>query len=86
MGRTPDGMASMASERKHMREMRRLEQQDAPPWELAAFDEDGNELYRTEAFHSKEAAQAECDDFEEGTAWWADGIDDEVAYFKPAKR
>jgi len=54
---TPDGMASMAQERKHMREMRQLDRQPSPPWELAALDEDGNEVYRTEYADSEEEAR-----------------------------
>lgn len=59
---TPDGMASMAQERQHMREMRQLDNQPKPPWELAAMDFEGEELYRTEYFDTHEAAvDAACE-------------------------
>ena len=84
--RQPDGMATMAEERKHMRDMRQMGSQDAPPWEMAALDQDGNELYRTGSFRCKEEAQQECDAFDKGEAYWCDNIDDEVADFVPRKR
>ena len=53
----PDGMATMAQERKHMKEMRQFE----PTFthELIALDSDGGELYRTGAYHSEEEAQSD---------------------------
>lgn len=74
---TPDGMATMAAERKHMREMRHLDRQPSPPWELAALDKDGNELYRTNSFDTREEAQAEADVFE---------APDEVDRFEPRRK
>jgi hypothetical protein len=54
-----------------------------PPWELVAFDADGNELYRTEYFESREEAQADADAFDKGDAYWVENISDEVDHFEP---
>ena len=59
---------------------------DPLPWELAAIDADGNELYRTEGFATEEEAQADCDAFDEGAAYWVDNIDCEVDHFEPRRR
>jgi hypothetical protein len=80
----PDGMgADRHREREHMKAMR--QETRTPPWELAAFDEDGNFLYATEHFESKEAAQSDADAFADGSAYWTDNVPDEVAYFEPRR-
>jgi len=56
-----------------------------PPWELAALDANGNELYRTEYYDSREEAQADADAFSDGSAYWTDNVKDEVKKFEPRK-
>jgi len=81
---TPDGMASMAQERQHMREMRQLDRQPSPPWELAAMDFEGEEMYRTEYADTKEEAvqmAAELNSSDPDTPELPEG----VARFKPVE-
>jgi len=54
------------------------------PWELAALDRDGNELYRTEYFESEADAKQEARMLNEGEL--PDRLDNEVVYFKAVKR
>lgn len=77
-------MASMATERKKMREAQK--EQPTPPWELVALDDEGAELYRTGSFYTREEARADADAFDEGTAYWTKNISDEVDSFEPRKR
>lgn len=83
MGLTPDGMAGQS--RQELDNMRRAH---APtptlPWELAALDADGNELYRTEGFANEDLARQEADMLNEGGI--PDRIDDEVARFEAVER
>lgn len=75
---TPDGMGEdMHRERQNMKEAR--QETRTPPWELAAYDEYGEELYRTEYFESQEEAVQEAIDLTEDMP---DNIDDEVVEFK----
>ena len=64
-------MASMATERKHMREMRRLDQQDPFTHDVVAVDSDGNKVFETESLRPAEvddalASYPEGDDAPEG--------------------
>lgn len=58
----PEMKAEMAQE--YHRELENMRERDTrtPPWELAALDTDGNELYRTEYAHSEEEAQRMADE------------------------
>jgi len=78
---TPDGMgADRHREAQHMKEMR--QEPRTPPWELAAMDSEGNEMYRTEYQESKEEAvqaAAELNSSDPDTPDLPEG----VARFKP---
>jgi|APHM01.1.fsa_nt_gi hypothetical protein len=60
--------------------------QNKPPLELVALDGDGEELYRTESFDSREEAQEVCDTFDEGSAYWTESIPDKVDRFEPRRK
>jgi len=83
MHHTPDGMgADRYNERQNMKEAR--QETRTPPWELAALDDEGNELYRTEYQESKEEAvqaAAELNSSNPETPEMPEG----VAQFKPVE-
>lgn len=57
---------------------------EVPPWELAAFDAEGNELYRTEGFETREAALKSAGKANSSTGEYP--LPDGVARFEPVKR
>lgn len=59
---SPDGMASMAQERNHMRE---VQQGVDFTHDVVAIDEDGNEVFETESLYANEVDYA-LDDYPEG--------------------
>jgi len=81
----PDGMgADRYNERQNMKEARHA---SGPGYthELAAMDDDGNELYRTEGFHSFEDARDAAAEANSSTLG-SDRLDDDVARFKPVEK
>lgn len=77
----PDGMASMATERNHMREMRNL---DEPTHDIVAVDEEGELLYETEACWSEQEAEDALEDYTDGL--YSDNVGDEVAGWEIRER
>lgn len=79
--------AEMAQE--YHRELDNMRQREmyTHPWELAAVDADGNELYRTEPQESREDAVAEAEVLNtELSNGELEDLDDEVDHFEPAER
>jgi hypothetical protein len=54
---------------------------ERPPYELAALDEDGNELYRTEFYDTREEAATNAAELNSSDPRYGADVPDEVARF-----
>lgn len=79
---TPDGMgADRYNERQNMKDAQ--QETRTPPWELAALDATGAELYRTEYFEDRDAAASHAKDLNDGGI--PSRLDDDIARFEPRR-